>query len=134
MTLSKEADEIRDVVSRLRKGPGRKYSGSLRKRVLDWMRQAEAEAGMDFAECARALGISMQRLDAWRAEEQRMATTTVPAPEIPRGNATTAMVPVVIHSDDGMPWGPGITFSAPGGYRLEGLTLDQAIGLLRLFG
>jgi hypothetical protein len=26
------------------------------------------------------------------------------------------------------------TFSAPGGYTISGLTLDQAIGLLRLFG
>ena len=32
------------------------------------------------------------------------------------------------------PFGPMISFSAPGGYTISGLTLDQAIGLLRLFG
>jgi hypothetical protein len=41
-------------------------------------------------------------------------------------------MPVAIR--DELPFGPTIAFCAPGGYRIEGLTLDQAIGLLRLFG
>jgi hypothetical protein len=39
-----------------------------------------------------------------------------------------------VRNDDFCPFGPGISFSAPGGYTIGGLTLDQAIGLLRLFG
>ena len=39
-----------------------------------------------------------------------------------------------MRDDELLPFGPMIAFSAPGGYRIEGLTLDQAIGLLRLFG
>jgi hypothetical protein len=35
--------------------------------------------------------------------------------------------------DELLPFGPMISFTAPGGYTVGGLTLDQAIGLLRLF-
>jgi hypothetical protein len=132
MTLSKEANEIRGEVQSLRKGPGRKYSKVLRQRVLSWMKRALDE-GTREVECMEALGIPLQRLLAWREEEQRTAATVVPEPVIPRPTASTALVPVAIR-DDEFPFGPMISFSAPGGYRIEGLTLDQAIGLLRLFG
>jgi hypothetical protein len=132
MTLSKEANEIRSEVQALRKGPGRKYSKALRQRVLTWMKRAVDE-GMREVEWMEALGIPLQRLLAWREEEQRIAATVVPKPEIPRPTGSTALVPVAIRDDD-FPFGPVISFSAPGGYRIEGLTLEQAIGLLRLFG
>jgi hypothetical protein len=34
---------------------------------------------------------------------------------------------------DDFPFGPMISFATPSGYRVEGLTLDQALGLLRAF-
>jgi len=132
MTLSKEADEIRSEVATLRKGPGRKYTRAMRERVLAWMERA-LESGMDMMECSRALGIAYQRLDAWRAEDERRAATVVPEAFVPRPGPTTAMVPVALR-DEFSPFGPSIGFSAPGGYRIDGLTLEQAIGLLRLFG
>lgn len=132
MTLSKEADEIRSEVQSLRKGPGRKYSKALRQRVMSWMTRALDEGVLE-VECMEALGIPLQRLLAWREEEQRIAATVVPEPVVPRPTSSTAMVPVVVRDDD-FPFGPMISFSAPGGYRIEGLTLEQAIGLLRLFG
>jgi hypothetical protein len=132
MTLSKEANEIRSEVQSLRKGPGRKYSKALRQRVLAWMKRAFDE-GMLESECMEALGIPLHRLLAWRDEERRIAATVVPEPVIPRPSDTTAIVPVALR-DDSTPFGPMIAFSAPSGYRIEGLTLDQAIGLLRLFG
>ena len=132
MTLSKEANETRSEVQSLRKGPGRKYTKALRLRVLSWMKRALYE-GMREAECMEALGIRLQRLLAWREQEQRIAATVVPEPVIPRPTASAALVPVAIR-DDEFPFGPMLSFSAPGGYRIEGLTLDQAIGLLRLFG
>lgn len=132
MSLSKEAIEIRSEVQSLRKGPGRKYSKALRQRVLSWMKRALDE-GWREVECMEALGIPLQRLLKWREEEQYIAATVVPPPVIPRPSESTALVPVAIRGDD-LPFGPMISFSAPGGYRIEGLTLDQAIGLLRLFG
>jgi len=132
MTLSKEANEIRSDVQSLRKGPGRKYSKALRQRVLAWMKRALDE-GTREGEWMEALGIPLHRLLAWRDEERRVAATVVPEPVIPRPSDTTAIVPVAVR-DDSTPFGPMIAFSAPSGYRIEGLTLDQAIGLLRLFG
>jgi hypothetical protein len=131
MTLSKEANEIRSEVQGLRKGPGRKYTKALRERVLSWLKRAHAE-GLYERDWLQ-LGIPLQRLVAWREEERLIAATVVPDPVIPRPTKSTALVPVAVY-DDVSPFGPGIAFSAPGGYRIEGLTLDQAIGLLRLFG
>jgi hypothetical protein len=132
MTLSKEANKIRSEVQGLRKGPGRKYTKALRERVLSWLKRADAE-GL-FERDWLQLGIPLQRLVVWREEERRIAATVVPEPVVPRPSASTALVPVAVYDDDVSPFGPGIAFSAPGGYRIEGLTLDQAIGLLRLFG
>lgn len=132
MTLTKEANEIRSEVQSLRKGPGRKYSKALRERVLSWLKRAEAE-GL-FERDWLQLGIPLQRLVAWRDEERRIAATVVPEPVIPRPSETTTLVPVALRDDDLLPFGPMISFSAPGGYTIGGLTLDQAIGLLRLFG
>jgi hypothetical protein len=132
MTLSKEANEIRSEVHSLRKGPGRKYSKALRERVLSWLKRAETE-GL-YERDWMQLGIPLQRLIAWRDEERRVAATIVPEPVIPRPTESTALVPVAVRNDDFCPFGPGISFSAPGGYTIGGLTLDQAIGLLRLFG
>ena len=131
MTLIKEADEICTEVSHLPECRGRKYGRELRDRVLEWMERARLD-GMNLFEMSRALGIDPKRLDTWRREAAALAATTVPDPEIPRGTAETAMIPVSVRGDDMLPWGPSIAFSVPGGSH-RGLALDQALGLLRLF-
>ena len=60
MTLTKEANEIRSEVQRLRKGPGRKYSKALRQRVVSWLQRADAE-GLYERDWLQ-LGIPLQRL------------------------------------------------------------------------
>lgn len=132
MTLTKEANEIRSEVQTLRKGRGRKYSKALRERALTWIKRA-GEEGLDERDWLQ-LGIPLQRLSAWRDEERRIAATVVPEPVVPRPTESTALVPVAVRADEQWPFGPMISFSAPGGYTIGGLTLDQAIGLLRLFG
>ncbi len=132
MSLSREASEIRSEVQSLRQGPGRKYSRALRERVLAWLKRAEAE-GLYEPDWLQ-LGIPLQRLIAWRDEERRNSATVVPAPVVPRPTESTALVPVAVHDSELLPFGPGLSFSAPGGYTIGGLTLEQAIGLLRLFG
>jgi len=114
MTLSKEANEIRSEVQSLRKGPGRKYSKALRQRVVSWLKRALDE-GMLETQCMEALGMPLQRLIAWRDEEQRIAAFVVPEPVIPRQTETTALVPVAMRDDELLPFGPMIAFSAPGG-------------------
>ena len=131
MTLTREATEIRSEVEALRKGPGRKYTKAMRERVVAWLERAQ-ESGVREAEWQEALGIPIQRLLKWLEEARDIAATVVPAAVIPRPTEMTRMVPITV-SDD-LPFGPMIGFSAPSGYRIEGLTLDQAIALLRLFG
>jgi hypothetical protein len=132
MTLTEEANEIRSEVEALRKGPGRKYSKALRERVLSWLKRADDE-GLYEADWLQ-LGIPLPRLMAWREEEKRIAATVVPEPVIPRPTESTSLVPVAMRESELLPFGPMISFSAPGGYTISGLTLDQAFGLLRLFG
>jgi len=131
MTLSKEASEIRSEVQSLRRGPGRKYSKALRERVLSWLERALDDGKLE-TECAELVGIPLGRLVAWREDERRIAATIVPRPEIPRPTENTALVPVALREE--LPFGPMLSFYAPSGYRIDGVTLDQAIGLLRLFG
>lgn len=132
MTLIEEAKEIRTEVSRLRPKRGRKYKRLFRRQVVDWYSRAQ-DSGMLAVECMQALGLSLVLIEKWQSEEQRIAATIVPEPVVPHATESTALVPVRVRDDD-FPFGPGISFSAPGGYIIGGLTLDQAIGLLRLFG
>jgi hypothetical protein len=132
MTLTNEASEIRSEVEALRKGPGRKYSKALRERVLSWLKRADDE-GLYERDWLQ-LGIPVPRLLMWREDERRIAATVVPEPVIPRPTESTALMPVALRDEGLSPFGPMISFSAPGGYTISGLTLDQAIGLLRLFG
>ena len=103
-----------------------------RERVLSWLKRADAEGLLerDWLQ----LGSPPQRLIAWRDEERRIAATVVPEPVIPRPTESTALVPVAVRDAELLPFGPMISFSAPGGDTIGGLTMDQAIGLLRLFG
>jgi hypothetical protein len=132
MTLTNEASEIRSEVEALRKGPGRKYSKALRERVLSWLKRADDE-GLYERDWLQ-LGIPVPRLLMWREDERRIAATVAPEPVIPRPTESTALMPVALRDEGLSPFGPMISFSAPGGYTISGLTLDQAIGLLRLFG
>jgi hypothetical protein len=130
MTINEEAKQIRAEVSALNPGRGRKYTKALRDRVLTWMERA-GEEGMYETEASKAIGVPLARIDAWRAAERELAENYVPPPVAPRATSETALVPVCVREE--FPFGPMISFSTPSGHRVEGLTLDQALGLLRAF-
>lgn len=113
MTLTEEAKEIRNEVSRLRTKRGRKYKRLFRRQVVDWYSRA-LDSGMLAAECMQALGLSLVLIEKWQDEERRIAATVVPDPVIPRATESTALVPVRVRDDD-FPFDPGISFLAPGG-------------------
>ncbi len=125
MTVSDEAKQIRDEVAKIRPGRGRKYTRAFQQRVLMWFERARKT--MFESECSKAIGISLVRIEKWREAEQRRLSTVVPKPEVPRPSPTTAMIPVSIRDD--FPFGHSLSFVTPIGYRIDGLTLDQAIGL-----
>ena len=130
MTLNEEAKQIHAEVVALSPGRGRKYTKELRDRVLTYMERA-VEKGLFETEASKLCGVPLTRIDAWRKAERHLAETYVPPPVAPRATSETALVPVMVRDD--FPFGPMISFATPSGYRVEGLTLDQALGLLRAF-
>ena len=131
MTINEEAKQIRAEVTALNPGRGRKYTKALRERVLTWMEKAR-EDGMFETEASKAIGVPLARIDAWRDAERELAENYVPPPVAPRATSETALMPVCVR-DEFPPFGPTIAFATPSGYRVEGLSLDQALGLLRAF-
>ena len=130
MTFNEEAKQIHAEVAALKPGRGRKYTKQLRERVLDWMRRAREE-GLFEIEASKQIGVPLTRIEGWRAADREKANSIVPLPIVPRATSETALVPVCIRDES--PFGPMISFSTPSGYRVEGLSLDQALGLLRAF-
>jgi hypothetical protein len=131
MTINEEAKQIRAEVAALNPGRGRKYTKALRERVLAW-RERALEEGMFEVEAAAAIGVPIARIETWRKAKRELAKTYVPPPIAPRATTETALVPVSVR-EESWPFGPTISFSTPSGYRVEGLSLDQALGLLRAF-
>ena len=125
MTFSEEAKQLRIEVAKLRPGKGRKYTPALRRRIVAWVESAKA-SGMLEADCSQAIGVPQHRFAMWREAEPPMVESaeTAPAP-------STALVPVQVPSP--IQVGLGLTFVAPHGCRIEGLSLDQAFALLREF-
>jgi hypothetical protein len=124
MTLAEEGNRLRLEIVRLGDPAVRRYTEELRKRVLDWSARAK-QSGMKERECAELLDIPRQRLIAWRSDRAW------------RGRRSPvemkALVPVEVHEGrTGAPFGP-LAFVSPSGHRVEGLTIAEAIALLRAF-
>ena len=125
MTLAEEGNRLRLEIVRLGDPTTRRYTEELRKRVLDWVARAK-QSGMKERECAELLDIPRQRFIAWRSDRSWRAARQRP-------NETRAMVPVEVREESAAaPFGL-LAFVAPSGHRVEGLTIGEAIALLRTF-
>ena len=138
-TLSDEAKQLRLEVIRMRPGRGRKYSPPLRRRILAWVERAK-RTGMLDADCSHALGVPQHRFEMWREYERRdarAALSAVPA-ETPQ-EQTVSLVPIDLTAPErpsepaSIRLGLGLTFISPHGFRIEGLTYEQAFALLKEF-
>lgn len=107
--------ELRNLRRELaaQRGPGVYYAEPLRERATRWARQ-ELAAGATIATVAASLGIGRDTLRRWIAPAS--ATTLVPVEIVDAPRA--AEVSVV----------------SPSGFRISGLTLDDAIAVLRRLG
>ena len=107
--------ELRDLRRELAalRGPGVYYPEPLRERAARWARQQLA-AGATTAAVAASLGIGRDTLRRW----------TSPPP-------TTALVPVEIVD---APAVGEVSVVSPNGFRISGLTVDEAIAVLRRLG
>lgn len=95
-------------------GSARRYSRAQRRRILQWVERAVA-SGMTEHACTMQLRISAKRLATWRAKE-----------------ASPRKLVAVEVQDDAAP-AASISFVAPSGFWIDGLSIDQARALLREF-
>jgi len=114
MRITDEVKQLRAAVGVLTRGRGRKYPAELRGRILAWV-DGEVARGTSETECAEALGMPMHRFEVWRDRERELEQ--VPA----------EFVPIEVSA----PLSGGLVLSTPSGYRIEGLTVAQAIAVLK---
>lgn len=117
MTDHEERD-LRRELTRRERGRGKRYPSVLRQRIAVWARW-ELARGHSVRDLARRLAVHRDTLAAWLEDAA----------------ATSALVPVEVIAT---PIAPATTSSAsgsyrvvsPSGFRVEGLTLDEAAELL----
>jgi hypothetical protein len=114
MSLSDEANKLRVDIVRCGTSHGRRYPAGLREQILAFIDHAKS-AGTPVSESCRRLGISSKQLSSWRAAI--------------RASETQALVPV--HLADGQAPREPLAFVAPSGFRVEGVSIAQAIDLMR---
>jgi hypothetical protein len=113
MTLVEEAHRLRLEVARLRSDRARRYPLALRQAVLDWVERAK-HAGMSEGQCSADLGIPTKRFERWRGG-RRIARRA-------------AVVRVAVQE----PSPAAVSFVTPSGYRIEGITIEQAVAMIRV--
>ncbi len=123
MTIIEEAKQLRGEFAKLRPDKRRRYGEALKGRVLDWLARSETGGGSDL-EGSKLLGITTWRIRSWRREAAH-----APAVEPTREPEQLALVPIAMT----MPTTTAIVVIAPSGHRIEGLTLEQAVAVLREF-
>lgn len=134
MTLVGEEKLLRRWVEQQRPfGRGRTYSEALRRRIVAFLDAAKA-AGKSEVECCKVLGVSPTSVSAWRrAGLGEVCDVPFGDPdEAPAQPATKALVPVEV-TPSPVQLGGGLSLVTPGGFRVEGLSLEQAFALLREF-
>ena len=87
------------------------------------------------ADCSHVMGVPQHRFASWRESERRAATKRAiaeksePASDESSESAPMAMVPVAVPSSIQVTL--GLAFVTPRGFRIEGLSLEQAVALIR---
>lgn len=111
--VDQQARGLRRRVARHGGGRGKRYPAVLRAEVSRWARERYAANGGSWSAIAAEVGLRMETVRRWATSE---------VPERPRGIVAVELIagaiakPVVI---------------SPNGYRVEGLSVDEVVGLLR---
>lgn len=110
-----KAQELAAEVEGLERGKHkrRRYPAELRRRITDHVREQRA-AGVPLNEIARAIGISSTLLHRWELRRSQKFRRVELAPAPPRA--------------------PRWSVHAPRGVRVEGLSLDDLVEVLRRLG
>jgi hypothetical protein len=106
-----EPNGLRRALSRVKRGPGKRYPIALRQRATAWC-VSQRSAGATWTSIAEGLGVHMATVRAWCPQGER---------------ARMRRVQVV---DEGRT----VSVVSPLGYRVEGVTLLEATALLAKLG
>jgi hypothetical protein len=117
MTLTDEATRLRNEITRHTNEHGRKFSPEMRSSILGWVERARQE-GLSVVEAGRRIGIPSPQLHGWLTASRRLRKNLalVPVEVAKPRSVNTAQVSLV----------------APSGFRIEGLTIEQALEALRV--
>ena len=119
MTTTQEARRLKQALAAQERGRGKRYDKTLRARIVAFAEQRRAE-GESWGNIATELGARFETLRRWcqgrRPEPTRaLAVRPVEIVAAARGGGTLAVV-------------------SRSGLRVEGVTLDDAIAILRTLG
>ncbi len=109
-----EAREICRELEGLERGKTTRIPHATRERVLAYVRQ-ERSRGQSWVAIARELGLSSSGLQRWWKADA--------------GSSRLRRVRLVAAAPSAAPSG-AVAVVSPGGYRIEGLSLDQAMSIL----
>jgi hypothetical protein len=135
MTIVDEGRKLRDEVAKLRPDQRRRYPAELRQRLRAWVARAE-EQGISEVACGKAVRIKTWRFKLWREAAARSSDDQTESTDEPESSdegqsgdgehpEPLALVRV------GTAATSGLVLVAPTGHRIEGLTVEQALALLR---
>jgi len=115
MTLAEQGHRLRSEILRLRVGQARRYEPNLRQRILSWVERAK-QTGISERDCGERLGVPHSRFAIWRAAEDAAGPKQ--------------LLEVEVASDE-PPVIATFAIISPSGYRIDSLTLDQAVAFIR---
>ena len=113
--IDTEARALRGELAARERGRGKRYPAALRTRVAAWLRRAVG-SGTSLRQAAAMIALD-------DATARRWLDGTVPS--------VTALVPVRVVASDAP---RTVSVVAPSDHRIDGLTLDEAVALLRRLG
>jgi len=139
MNVASEERLIRRWVDQLRPfGRGRTYTPRLRERIIKFVELAKA-AGINEADCCKSIGVSPTSVRSWRRAEDRELppeAAVEPPFEVPLELSveplSKELVPIEV-TPSPIQLGGGLSLVTPRGFRVEGLSLEQAFALVREF-
>jgi transposase-like protein len=112
----RHASALRTALASHEAGRGKRYPAELKARIIEFARARRSE-GASWAQIAADLGVAFETVRRWcLASESR---------------SSRALVPVRIVHDTAE---RTVSIGSPGGYRIDGLTLHEAVTVLRALG
>lgn len=118
MTLTDEATRLRNEITRHTNEHGRKFSPEMRSSILVWVERARQE-GLTVVEAGRRIGIPSPQLHGWITASRRL-------------RKNLALVPIEVAKPRSATSNAHVSLVAPSGFRIEGLTIEQAVEALRV--